>query len=144
MAPTCHIWRRYRISSLHLDPLTLLWTVSIRRAKDAGNAHVTYFPPSRPTQYKAVVPTKPRPDGRDSETVRPLQSEVDILPRVHGSALFSRGTTQSLCSTTLAPVQSAQTINRVTEVRGRAGMLAVEVIVILTIFDGVAVTPIIS
>ncbi|MFH1896615.1 MAG: polyribonucleotide nucleotidyltransferase [bacterium] len=50
---------------------------------------------------KLILEDKKRPDGRDFETVRPLSMEVGVLPRVHGSALFSRGITQALTITTL-------------------------------------------
>src|SRR5580692_10042084 len=49
----------------------------------------------------AVLDTKKRVDGRDLTTVRPIQAEVGILPRTHGSALFTRGETQALVIATL-------------------------------------------
>jgi polyribonucleotide nucleotidyltransferase len=49
-----------------------------------------------------------RCDGRDDNTIRPLTAEADVLPRVHGSALFSRGETQALGIVTLAPFDEAQ------------------------------------
>src|SRR6202000_554034 len=45
----------------------------------------------------AVLDTKKRVDGRDLTTVRPIIGEVGILPRTHGSALFTRGAPQALC-----------------------------------------------
>jgi len=52
-----------------------------------------------------------RSDGRDYKDVRPITCEVDILPRAHGSALFSRGETQSLVSVTLGTIRDAQIID---------------------------------
>ncbi|MDR1794306.1 MAG: polyribonucleotide nucleotidyltransferase [Erysipelotrichaceae bacterium] len=54
---------------------------------------------------------KIRPDGRGIEELRPLDSQVDILPRVHGSAMFTRGETQVLSVTTLGPMNDTQIID---------------------------------
>ncbi|MCL1902117.1 MAG: polyribonucleotide nucleotidyltransferase [Alphaproteobacteria bacterium] len=50
---------------------------------------------------RAILDKKPRIDGRDSKTVRPIECEVGVLPRAHGSALFTRGETQGLVTLTL-------------------------------------------
>lgn len=55
-----------------------------------------------------------RIDGRDTKTVRPISSEVSILPRAHGSALFTRGETQALVTTTLGSGEDEQRIDEVT------------------------------
>lgn len=52
-----------------------------------------------------------RPDGRKMDEIRPLYSEVDILPRTHGSGLFSRGETQVLATTTLGPLSDHQILD---------------------------------
>jgi polyribonucleotide nucleotidyltransferase len=52
-----------------------------------------------------------RPDGRDSKTLRPIYCEVDLLPRVHGSALFQRGETQSLVTITLGTGRDEQRVD---------------------------------
>src|SRR3984957_4576062 len=59
----------------------------------------------------AVLDTKKRVDGRDLTTVRPIQSEVGILPRTHGSALFTRGETQALVVTTLGTAEDEQFVD---------------------------------
>src|SRR5215831_4933639 len=59
----------------------------------------------------AVLGTGKRIDGRDTRTVRPIVSEVGILPRAHGSALFTRGETQALVVTTLGTGQDEQIID---------------------------------
>lgn len=58
-----------------------------------------------------VVAGEPRIDGRDAKTVRPLQVEIGVLPRVHGSALFTRGETQALVVATLGSARDAQIID---------------------------------
>ena len=59
----------------------------------------------------AVLDTGLRIDGRDTKTVRPIVAEVGILPRAHGSALFTRGETQALCVATLGTGQDEQIID---------------------------------
>lgn len=56
-----------------------------------------------------------RPDGRDNKQIRPLSSAVSILPRAHGSSLFTRGSTQGMNITTLAPASYAQVIDTMGE-----------------------------
>lgn len=58
-----------------------------------------------------ILKTGVRIDGRDTRTVRPILSEVGVLPRTHGSALFTRGETQSLCVATLGTGQDEQIID---------------------------------
>ncbi|SFC33978.1 polyribonucleotide nucleotidyltransferase [Marinospirillum celere] len=58
----------------------------------------------------SVLDGEPRIDGRDHTTVRPLTIEVGVLPKVHGSALFTRGETQALVVTTLGTARDAQII----------------------------------
>jgi polyribonucleotide nucleotidyltransferase len=52
-----------------------------------------------------------RPDGRDTKTVRPIECEVDILPRVHGSAVFQRGETQALITVVLGTTRDEQKVD---------------------------------
>jgi len=59
----------------------------------------------------AVLDTKKRVDGRDLTTVRPIQAEVGILPRTHGSALFTRGETQAIVVATLGTAEDEQFID---------------------------------
>ena len=59
---------------------------------------------------KMIAVEKIRPDGRKTDEIRPLSSRVDVLPRAHGSALFTRGQTQSLGTTTLSSLADAQEI----------------------------------
>ncbi len=59
----------------------------------------------------AILDTGLRIDGRDTRTVRPIVAEVGVLPRAHGSALFTRGETQALCVATLGTGQDEQIID---------------------------------
>jgi len=63
------------------------------------------------TVRKMILKDHKRPDGRAIDQIRPLAAEVDILPRVHGSAMFTRGQTQILDACTLAPMSDAQKID---------------------------------
>ena len=58
-----------------------------------------------------VLTTGHRIDGRDTKTVRPIQCEIDVLPKTHGSALFTRGETQALVVTTLGTGEDAQIVD---------------------------------
>ena len=60
---------------------------------------------------RGIVNDNVRPDGRKLNEIRPLSSEVGILPRVHGSSLFTRGVTQALNIVTLAPLSYAQLVD---------------------------------
>jgi len=59
----------------------------------------------------AILKGQPRIDGRDTKTIRPIMAEVGLLPRAHGSALFTRGETQALVVTTLGTGQDEQIID---------------------------------
>ena len=63
------------------------------------------------TVRKMILKDHKRPDGRAISQIRPLAAEVDIIPRVHGSAMFTRGQTQICNVTTLAPLSEAQKID---------------------------------
>lgn len=60
---------------------------------------------------RSIIEEGVRPDGRKLTEVRPLSSQVGVLPRVHGSALFTRGLTQALNAVTLAPLSFAQIVD---------------------------------
>ena len=63
------------------------------------------------TVRKMILKDHKRPDGRAIDQIRPLAAEVDLIPRVHGSAMFTRGQTQICTVTTLAPLSDAQRID---------------------------------
>lgn len=60
---------------------------------------------------QGIVKSQARPDGRKFDEIRPLSSEVGLLPRAHGSSLFTRGVTQALNVVTLAPLSYAQVVD---------------------------------
>ena len=60
------------------------------------------------TVRKMILKDHKRPDGRAINEIRPLAAEIDLLPRVHGSGMFTRGQTQIMTITTLAPLSEAQ------------------------------------
>jgi polyribonucleotide nucleotidyltransferase len=60
---------------------------------------------------KGIVDHQLRPDGRQLDEIRPLSSEVGVLPRVHGSAIFTRGVTQGMNIVTLAPLSFSQMVD---------------------------------
>ena len=67
------------------------------------------------TVRKMILKDHKRPDGRAINEIRPLAAEVDIIPRVHGSAMFTRGQTQICTVTTLAPLAEAQRLDGLDE-----------------------------
>ena len=67
------------------------------------------------TVRKMILKDHKRPDGRAIDQIRPLAAEVDLIPRVHGSAMFTRGQTQICTITTLAPLAEAQKLDGLDE-----------------------------
>ncbi len=67
------------------------------------------------TVRKMILKDHKRPDGRAIDEIRPLAAEVDLIPRVHGSAMFTRGQTQICTVTTLAPLSEAQRLDGLDE-----------------------------
>lgn len=64
---------------------------------------------------RLVTVDKIRPDGRKLDEIRPLDAQIDLLPRVHGSAMFTRGETQVISSCTLGPTNEYQVIDNTTD-----------------------------
>ena len=67
------------------------------------------------TVRKMILKDHKRPDGREITQIRPLSAEVDLIPRVHGSAMFTRGQTQICTITTLAPLSEVQKVDGLDE-----------------------------
>ena len=67
------------------------------------------------TVRKMILKDHKRPDGREIKQIRPLAAEIDLLPRAHGSAMFTRGQTQICTVTTLAPLGEAQRLDGLDE-----------------------------
>ena len=71
---------------------------------------------------RLISDEKIRPDGRALDEIRPLDSQVDLLPRVHGSAMFTRGQTQVLSVTTLGPLGDNQIVDDLTDIEEKRFM----------------------
>ena len=72
---------------------------------------------------RLITEEKIRPDGRKTDEIRPLDSEIDLFARTHGSALFTRGQTQALATVTLGALREAQIIDGVSVEDGKRFML---------------------
>ena len=75
------------------------------------------------TVRNRVIAGEPRIDGRDRETVRPIDVKVGVLPRTHGSSIFTRGETQAIVTTTLGTGRDAQIIDAIEGERKEPFML---------------------
>ena len=100
---------------------------AINEARAKAREHFAHLEASDPAGYmgriklvkklesdivrKAILKDGTRIDGRRTDQVRPIESQVHILPRAHGSALFTRGETQAICTTTLGTKDSEQMID---------------------------------
>ncbi len=80
---------------------------------DADEVKALFAKVEKQTVRRAVINGEPRIDGRDNKTVRPIAVEVGVLPKVHGSALFTRGETQALVVATLGSARDAQIIDAI-------------------------------
>ena len=104
--------RQQRVSALRSQVITQLtaqeperW--SAQRIENAFSALESEIVRGR------VLAGQPRIDGRDTQTVRPITARIGVLPRTHGSALFTRGETQALVVTTLGTDRDAQIIDAI-------------------------------
>ncbi len=89
---------------------------------DQGEAREAFDTVFKQVMRRHILDTGTRIDGRDLQTVRELSAEVGLLPRTHGSALFSRGETQVLSTVTLGSGSDEQTVETVTGERSKAYM----------------------
>ncbi len=78
---------------------------------DAGDVSGAFKDLEKKIVRSRIIAGEPRIDGRDNTTVRAIESRVGVLPRTHGSALFTRGETQALVVTTLGTTRDAQIID---------------------------------
>ena len=78
---------------------------------DAGDVSNAFKDLEKKIVRSRIIAGEPRIDGRDNQTVRAIESRVGVLPRTHGSALFTRGETQALVVTTLGTQRDAQIID---------------------------------
>ncbi|WP_237066494.1 polyribonucleotide nucleotidyltransferase [Microbulbifer guangxiensis] len=99
--------RTTRLSELRNEAAEALATEEV----DEGTVKSYFGKLEKKTVRGAVVRGEPRIDGRDTKTVRPISVEVGVLPKGHGSALFTRGETQALVVSTLGATRDAQIID---------------------------------
>jgi polyribonucleotide nucleotidyltransferase len=105
--------RRDAISAIRKDT----WAALAARAEAEGWLAAEYAKEFGELEYRtmrdSVLDTKVRIDGRALDTVRPISSKVGVLPRTHGSAMFTRGETQAIVVTTLGTARDGQIIDAV-------------------------------
>ena len=92
----------------------LEWEDEAAKEKAVKQAHEYGVEVEAGEVRRLISEEKIRPDGRALDELRPLDSQVDLLPRVHGSAMFTRGETQVLSVTTLGPLSDAQIVDDLT------------------------------
>ncbi len=103
--------REERISALK-DRLAESFAENEEWPGSIGDADYQY---EKKTVRKMILKDHKRPDGREITQIRPLAAEIDIIPRVHGSAMFTRGQTQICNVCTLAPLSEAQRLDGLNE-----------------------------
>lgn len=95
---------------------SLEWADDAAKTKAVKQAHEYSVEVEANEIRRLISEEKIRPDGRKLDELRPLDSQVDLLPRAHGSALFTRGETQVMSVTTLGPLSDSQIIDDLTTV----------------------------
>ncbi|MBP3892154.1 MAG: polyribonucleotide nucleotidyltransferase [Solobacterium sp.] len=100
----------------------LEWADEKEKEKAIKQAHEYGVEVEAAEVRRLISEEKIRPDGRKLDELRPLDSQVDLLPRVHGSAMFTRGETQVLSVTTLGALDEFQIIDDVTTVEEKRFM----------------------
>ena len=93
------------------------WADEAEKEKAMKQAHEYGVEVEAAEVRRLISEEKIRPDGRKLDELRPLNSQVDLLPRVHGSAMFTRGETQVLSVTTLGSLEDYQMIDDLTTVK---------------------------
>ena len=99
--------RQSRLSDLRSEAVAALET----EETSADEIKAVFSSVEKKTVRRAIVDGQPRIDGRDTRTVRGINVEVGVLPKAHGSALFTRGETQALVSATLGSMRDAAIID---------------------------------
>jgi len=105
--------RRDAIAAIKSDVLSGLAGRVESEGWNAGELSKEFGELEYQTMRGSVLDTKVRIDGRALDTVRPISSKVSILPRVHGSSLFTRGETQAIVAVTLGTARDGQVIDAV-------------------------------
>lgn len=110
------------IAEMADDVSKMEWEDDEARDKAVKQAHEYGVEVEAGEVRRLISEDKVRPDGRGLDELRPLDSQVDLLPRVHGSAMFTRGETQVMSITTLGPLSDAQIIEDLTTVKEKRFM----------------------
>ncbi|HEY1141280.1 MAG TPA: polyribonucleotide nucleotidyltransferase [Lysobacter sp.] len=105
--------RRDAISAIRKDTWEQLTGRAEAQGWQQGEFNKEFGDLEYSTMRNSVLDTKTRIDGRDLTTVRPISSKVGVLPRTHGSALFTRGETQAIVVVTLGTARDGQVIDAV-------------------------------
>ena len=101
--------RQDKLSALRDEAVTSLATEET--SYDAGDVSAAFAKLEKKTVRRRIIAGEPRIDGRDTKTVRQIDVEVGILDKTHGSALFTRGETQAIVTTTLGSMRDAALID---------------------------------
>ena len=106
--------RRDAIGEVKNSVVEALCDEEDEQAPSAGDVSSAFSKLEKTLVREHILSGNPRIDGRDLSTVRPISVECGVLPRAHGSALFTRGETQAIVATTLGTGRDAQIIDAVT------------------------------
>ncbi|MBN2689420.1 MAG: polyribonucleotide nucleotidyltransferase [Gammaproteobacteria bacterium] len=114
--------RQNKINEIHASVVASLVT-DAEGAPAEHDVHDIIFSLEKKIVRNRVINGESRIDGRDNYTVRPVSTKVSVLPRVHGSALFTRGETQAIVTVTLASEADAQMVDNIIEKHGRESFM---------------------
>ena len=106
--------RRDAVTEVKKSLIENLCNAEDENAPSEGEVASAFYKVEKALVREHILSGKPRIDGRDLATVRPITVECGVLPRTHGSALFTRGETQAIVVTTLGTGRDAQIIDAVT------------------------------
>jgi polyribonucleotide nucleotidyltransferase len=112
-----------RLSEVREAVVAKLADPESENAWDAGAVAKAFGKLEKQIVRGRILAGQPRIDGRDTQTVRPIDVKVGVLPRTHGSAVFTRGETQALVISTLGTARDAQIIDAIEGERREAFML---------------------
>ncbi len=115
--------RYARLGEIRADAVAKLANPDAERSWDAAKVSTAVSDLEYKVVRSTILTGKPRIDGRDTKTVRPIDIKVGVLPRTHGSAIFTRGETQALVVATLGTARDAQIIDALEGERKEAFLL---------------------
>ena len=104
--------RQDRLGELRAQAVEQFCNEDAEAPVNSGDVEAVFSSLEKQVVRSRVIEGQPRIDGRDTKTVRPIHIETGILDKTHGSALFTRGETQALVTTTLGPLRDSQMIEQ--------------------------------